>query len=597
MTRVAHGLMLPWLVAPFFLASGNVVPAVPQAGIKAALPPEAILAVLPHLDLGSLYETLAVSHDFHWLALETIKSLYGTRRGEKVVLNYSQILKEREVLVRDLDLAGIALQDSLEYQCLQFLLEAEFGYCIKHPTGYLPFFYLPDDSFDILNDENKVSVLPYVLDHDMGSARWMDYLRGLVGLERLDLLKQITFSNISSSWFYNRLNVTAVPECIFLTAARSLQKIEPRLVLSKLLALLEHGELLVEFPEKYQLPLCLFKRLHEKKIPVPEGYELIQWSHEASSLEFWMYVFSKTGEEARVLQDLVREHGDVDSRIMLRTFTELVPLRDVRPFSRAEYMAMLVRIHFSPVCNAYIAEDYKNMLEGLTKIGYQTACAFLDCKQYSLLNQYGFQRFTTIALEALIDRMHRLNEPDLEPYMAKCLQCYEEAPKLLKRLVLRKAAPSYVQLVKKSLESTVCSQSIDYQCCLAPLDVLQRLAYGQYASLEDIETMFGMLHGFQWKEKAVSRELHVLYTVMFWELPETVIQHFLDLVPTGCKLGYQRVLGLLKVKKYSSKLLAMIVPRCEGLDFFMALDIEIFRPDVGEVLKGWLEAIERSKAK
>ena len=51
--------------------------------------------------------------------------------------------------------------------CIHSILEAQFGYCIRFIGKGLLEFGLKDVLLDILNDERRVSVLPYVLDQMM----------------------------------------------------------------------------------------------------------------------------------------------------------------------------------------------------------------------------------------------------------------------------------------------------------------------------------------------------------------------------------------------------------------------------------------------
>ena len=96
--------------------------------------------------------------------------------------------------------------------------------------------------------------------------------------------------------------------------------------------------------------------------------------------------------------------------------------------------------------------------------------------------------------------------------------------------------------------------------------------------------MLSTLNGFQEDEERFSKEVHVLYTVIFWEAPEKVIDHFLDQVPNGFKLNYYRVLKLLLVTKYSNRLCIKLLQRCGGISSIWQDKLRQFRPDVAKKL-------------
>lgn len=87
------------------------------------------------------------------------------------------------------------------------------------------------------------------------------------------------------------------------------------------------------------------------------------------------------------------------------------------------------------------------MLGRLHKIGYHTTCAFLDCKQVKILEQYKGKLRLSLDLEAIIGKMHQLKHRNLGWILWKHLGHFYDASSLLKSLVHERAPEYYIQMV------------------------------------------------------------------------------------------------------------------------------------------------------
>ena len=213
-------------------------------------------------------------------------------------------------------------------------------------------------------------------------------------------------------------------------------------------------------------------------------------------------------------------------------------------------------------------------------MGNHTACALLDCRQFYLINSSGFGPLFLYdsILEMFLDKMYGLKDDNLNGLMREFMKLYTAAPELLKCLIQKKAEDSHIELVWDSIQSRD-KRFYDYYCYV-PLAALKRLVYEQDISIDNVQKMLSTLNGFQEGEKRSPQEVHVLYTVIFWEASEKVISHFLKQVPNGFKLNYHRVLKLLLVTKYSRGLCIRLLQRCGRMNPYWQDKLQDFRPDL-----------------
>lgn len=488
--------------------------------------------------------------------------------------------------------ANAALKGSSTFQRIEAILEARFGCCIKYAEGQLPVCGLQWLPLDILNDRLAVSVLPYFLDLQADS-RWIHFIRGLVDHERPDLLDQLTFAKITTLKFCQLMSVP-LPESVVVTAAKALQQNEPASGLANLLAWAVLDKEAVRLPEKCQVPLFLLGHLYEKGISLPKDSMLVLGLDE-SSIQFWMYLLKKEGRGVKGLLDLVSEYGDEKTKHLASAFHGLAPCIDLDRSEKDVYQAVLIRFYFSSIQYEYVIQNYELMLEMPLEKGYHTTCALLECGDFDLANRYDSSYLSESDLEQLIDRLYQIKDSSLNAYARGCLEQSWIAPKLLKTLIQREAEDAYIKLVWNSIQSKK-DPSIDDYCCFAPVAVLKCLLHEHSITTENAKRMLGTLERDleSGSGARISKEAHALYTAMFWGVPETIVEYFLDLVPQGYELERDASLELLQSTKYSGKLWSKLVGRLYPISLAMQLKFQEFRPDlVQELGSGLVQEFER----
>lgn len=539
--------------------------------------------VFANLGFAGICQVSHVSRDFRKAADQTIRTFYGIQRDGKTFLNYTLLLREMDALVRDMangksttetaDALGVCPR----FLCFRHVLEARFGYCIKCAAGKLPEFALKEIYIDLLNDEHKVSVLPYILDQNIAGIRWVYLIRGLVQLGRFDLLNQMTFPTIDTRHFCELMSVP-LPESVIFAAISSLQRNEPTSELANLLAFAGFG-LRVALPsETSRIPLFLLRHMYENKVELPQHATFVEGLDE-SSIAFWMYIFTRNVEEANGLLQLVAKHGDSGSKHLASAFYGSMSDIELSDSEKDIYQAVLIHWRFSPICNGHVIQNYESMLGKLRGIPFYTACAFVDCGKSQLVHSYGLKVACSISFEVIVGKMQWSKGGHAAALMQTMLGYFIIVPRLLKHLIQRKADNAYVKLIW-NLHKTRQPHTIDDYCCMLGLEELERLAFDRSASVEEFEEMLAMLNGFQRFGLQVSREAHVLHTVMFWEAPEGVIAHFLDQVGNDYEIEHELVWGLLRLKRYSGEFCKRLVRRCATANPGRRAELQEFRPEL-----------------
>lgn len=552
-------------LALFCLVSTGLAATAPRADILTALTTDAWLLIFARLGFAGIFQASQVSKGFHKLASKAVVALYGIQHDGKGYLNYTKVLYDFDTLVQStaqdatVAEANAILKASAHFTCIQAVLQARFGYSIRFAEGCLPEFFLKEVYFDILEDVQRVSVLPYVLDQQrVRQSQWAFFIAGLAERGQFDLLNQLTFAKIDENYFYELMSIP-LPESVIMTAAKSLQRSHPTSGLSELLAWAVFGSQAAVLPEKCGIPLLFLRYLHENSMAVPAGCTFI-YGLDRSSIGFWLFLIGREEAAFNELLELILKHGDSQTRRLAIAFYESVPLKsDVDCSEDFTYQEMLIRFRFSPVCNEHIVQNYNAMLGSLLATSYHVACAFLTCKQFSLVDSCALADFCSVASEALINRMMRVEEEEVNRLLRKCTGCWKSAPSLLKRLIRRKAGGAQVQLVWDSVQARqLCT--LDHSSCSVPIAILEDLAFEQGFSV-DVERVLLMLDSFQWYDERISREARVLYTAMFWEASEKIILHFLDLLPIDYMLKRKPVVRLLRLTKYSDEFCKLLIRR------------------------------------
>lgn len=236
-----------------------------------------LTSILEKLEFANLSQLSLVAKGFHGLVCQVIRAGYYFMHNEKLYLKSTLILDELKALVQDVAVYyGVAeangkLSGPPFFRCMQFVLEAQFGYCIEFADGHLPQFRLEDDNFCISHGIRKASALPYILDQQRPNFAWLFTIRQLVEDGRLDLLAQLKFSKINASSFSELMGVP-LPEPVLATAFKSLQKNERYSELVNLYALAKFGDQTSILPVNCKGPLFLLDRLSERRISFPKSY-------------------------------------------------------------------------------------------------------------------------------------------------------------------------------------------------------------------------------------------------------------------------------------------------------------------------------------
>lgn len=575
---------MTWLLTLLCLLRVGLTFAAPGPSIEVSVSKDVLLTVLLELGFADLYQVSCASKGLCSLANQAIRALYGIQVGGRACLNYTSLLDEFDRLARDgWDDKSAAEADriaevSAHCMCIQTILEAQFGCCIKYAKDRLPEFYLCEGSLDILNYQQRLSVLPYVIDQMASGQRWAHYIRGLVELGHFSLLDQVTFSKLDARYFVWLMSVP-LPEPVVVAAAKSLCKNEPSSKLSGLAAWAVLGDQTAPLPESCQVPLYLLRYLHGDGPQIPPSAVLVDGLDE-SSIPFWIYVTTKEVNGARELLELILRHGDTGTKRLAGAFHEQILSSDLEGPQKDVYQAVLTRFRFSAICNEQVVQNYSDMTGRLASVGYHAACAFIDCGQYSLLDLSRLDVPAKIDIDALVDKMHRLHDDRLDLLIREGIRRLDDAAGLLKHLIKRKADDAYVQLVWDSIQSAHQFRSLGYYCCFVPVAVLRGLACDPGFSVEHACQVLGMLTGFRHRVMQVSKEAHIFYTALFWEAPEEVISQLFDQLPDACELNRRFVWKLLQVPKYSGALCTKLIRHFGPVNMCMYQRLKAFRPDL-----------------
>lgn len=576
--------MLAWLLALLYLVSASLVPESPGPDIEKVLPADILSTIITSGGLATLCQAAYVSKSFSSLACPVIRARYGIRHGEMFYLNYTSILQELAVLVHQAeakygkDKAGAALKSCPDYVLLRSTLVAEFGYCISHVRGYLVTLALEKLPFDTLNDKRKISVLPYVLDENLDDPRCMHFIRGLADLGRCDLLGQMTFAAITTGCFYELMSFS-LPGSVIQIAAKSLQSNVPDSELSSVLFWAGLGGQAVLPPDNCKLPLFALQYFSDERIPALQNCEFTGGLEEAS-MSFWVHVLNAGTERAQGLLNTVLVKGNAESKCLASAFYGQTAAINPTDSQKDVYQAVLIQLQFHPTYKRHGFKSYGARLERPLRMGFHTVSACLDCGLPELLNPKGFSDMSQCHLEAIADKVYRLWDENHGVLLQSCVAELLIAPSLLKHLIMRRANGSYTRLVWDSIQSRDRPELLDFYFCLAPLDVLESILFGQTISVDNVARMLSMLTGFRNYGYAVSKVEHVCYSAMFWWAPEEIVDGLLNKFPRYRELDFEVVLSLLRLTQYTRDFCQKLVRRCGPLTKDERFAILEARPDL-----------------
>lgn len=558
---LARVSVFPWLILAG-LSSAMLAP-----GIEEALSFDALLLVFAKFGFADLYQMSQVSKELCGIAYYVLQPLYGIEHNRTVRLSYTKLVLQFETLVQDAGKAGsipeaiAALESSSDYLAMQSVLEGQFGYCVRYSAGELPRFCLHDFDLSILSDEHKISVLPYALDHMKFTGLWPHFIRGLARARRLDLLSQITFSNIDSELFRKLLQIS-LPKSVMIAAIKSLHKNEPTIQLPELLTMAGLESETAPLFESRRVSLFHLRYFLQNNITVPESVVLVDGLEELS-LQFWGPLFAGTIEKISQVLALISRHGDSMTKRLADMFVGPVSVHGLNLSERDAYQALLVFFRFSPLCSAGIVENYNRMFGASVVLGYQTIMALLIHEQLGTIQRSSIV-IQDFDLESLIIKLFQLADTRLNPILLKCLRQCNDAPEMLKDFVKRNADDPHAQLVWQAIQSTIQPREIPNLSCSVPLSTLKLILCEGNISVGDVQRLLGTLDSFYGFGAHMTKEARILYTLMFWEASETVISYFLAQLSAGYELAFGIVLNVVKMTKYSDDLCGSLIGRIGG---------------------------------
>lgn len=253
---------------------------------------------------------------------------------------------------------------------------------------------------------------------------------------------------------------------------------------------------------------------------------------------------------------------------------------------RDVYQAVLIRFYFNPIHTGNATESYLRMLRSL-EAGYHTICAFLDCRQYAVVSKCHFDDISDYYRELIIDKVYQLKEDCLDPLIMKCGKCLEEPLEFLRLLVKRKAEDSYVQAVWNSIRRPSKSEAPEDHSSLESLNALRRLMFEQNVSIAAVDKILDMLaqHKIFGTKITDKERAYALYLLMFWEAPESVVDHFLDQIPGTYKFDQEKLEPLVQSAKYSNQFWIKLMGRLGKMKSDLRNELCEFRPELLEKLR------------
>lgn len=551
------------------------------SNILVTLPDDLLRMIFKELEIWDLYATSLVSTSVYGRAHRLFFSFLSTYefRGE-TYLQLTEILCDHEKLWqnarngRGQAQARTFLAGSEKFLALSRTLKHVVGGRVKYIGQEFTKFDLHGVPLEILNSEQLISALPYILDHADAFGQYACFICGLVDRGRFDLLEQMAFTTVDSFRFA-KLPSMLLPESLLIAAAKSAQKnSETSNVANMLISACDHQSIP---PSSQQAPLFILRHWYMRAISIPDGFVFYDGLAE-SSLSLWLYVLTQGPAKAKELLNLVWKHGDPRAKLLAKLFC--VPESDdelgdtselldsVRKDASAEksesldvYQAMLIRFRFSEICNLKVTRDYERMLERLD-MRYHTVRALLDFGQFHLISpilsymgEYGHS--------ALAARMYQLMDERLSAPIRACFSGAYGAPETLKYLLKSKMRESYVQLVWEAIQSSKNHASLTTALCQLPVSVLRRFALEKNLSVKSVQEMLGTPEETLLSERAISREAYIIHVVLFWELPESVVCHLLDQSPNEMRLKFELVRDFILETWCSVELYKKLMERVE----------------------------------
>lgn len=574
------------LVLPCMLAS--LIPAASKLHAETGLPRDIWVAIVENLGIAGLAVSYPISRDFYALARHTFLSFYGIEYGGKIYPHLTKLVRKFDVLVEDAmnasergDLKEVCqiLDGSQEYVAIKTLLEGTFGYCICHEEEDLLTFRLDSFCLDILNDSDKVSVVPYILSSlDTRSSCWGHLIRGLAERGRQDLLEQVRFRKVSFSdvllLVAAKVAKSVIDSVLASPAARLLDKGE-----RNLLALAGYGSLPAETCSDCKLPVAVVWSSGQNELALPEHW-LPCDGLSLAALPFWVDLI-ENGRTERF--EVLQARGDAEIQAVLRSLTGPANIPLVSEEERDVYQAILIHLRFSGMVNQQVIENYEAML-GQNALGFHSLCALLDCKALDVIAELDRRRLRWNYVDqiAFVDRLYRSGSMQLASLFADAIVRTAPGVSVVESLILRKADKTYIQIFLDAIVKHP-EDSVLKRCFCAPLGVLACFASDCELSIAEIDEMLAGIMGYSFRDEQVSQELHTVHMLLFWKAPEAVVAHYMQRLPAKELIASELVTRAVRTKKYSDDFVVDCGERCETVED-VEREISEFRPNLASKL-------------
>lgn len=184
---------------------------------------------------------------------------------------------------------------------------------------------------------------------------------------------------------------------------------------------------------------------------------------------------------------------------------------------------MLIRFRFSSHCTIAVQANYERLLH----IGYYGTHALLECRESEVIGDFADLGGLDIhAIKGLMARMHRLGDKNLPMLVQNCPGWDDRAPLWFKALIRQRDDGGYMPLVWGWIQTKQELCIVGESCCLAPVDSLKFLWFGEEMSMERAQELASDVNAGQTVDEMVCRDVALLYMVIFWEARESVIAHY-----------------------------------------------------------------------
>lgn len=477
--------------------------------------------------------------------------------------------------------AYVILNESPEYAYLKSFLEANFGHCIRHKERELPELFLYNLSVDILNDDRMSLLLPYLLDHQIEVGPiWLSFVTSLVERGRDDLLAQTGFQNIQSGQLA-RLIAAKVPKAVIDRIIDSPNGRNFDVADLEYFSLVGYGNWPVSNNPLRALPLCILWSSQKQRLPVPEHGVIVNgtvpWS-----LPFWMDLFNSDSQD---MLKLVQAKGDSSIKLILNLMNRVYAVSHSNDKALDAYQAILTHLRFSKMCTPSVEANFEDMLYSSRFIGVESLKAMLCCRQFKLIAQLAADDRISLSWAdnfTLLDRLWQLKRLKLVPFFAIGAIHGPGSADFVKSLILRFESPEYISMFTSVLKGP--GEKFNHcSFCFCASEFFLRVIFRRPDFIpEYICNGLRKENGYQHGNKQVSRAVHVVHMLMFWEATEKNIAHFIAKIPPRELIDFEVFKTILLSKRYTDDFIVGSSNLCGPFQDPEIIFIKEFRPDLAD---------------